>query len=29
MLETVSYIDERDQNIDKQILYLEVIGLMC
>ena len=29
MLETVSYLDERDQNVDKQILYLKVMGLMC
>ena len=29
MLDTVSYMDERDENITRQILYLNVISMMC
>lgn len=29
MLDTVSYMNERDENISRQILYLNVISMIC
>ena len=29
MLDTVSWMDEKDENLSKQMLYLNVISMMC